>query len=300
MLLNELEDKGLIYPPKWLSTNTVYLVTMGSHAYGVANDDSDHDIYGVAVPPKSLVFPHTAGEIPGFGRQIQKFDQYQEAHVIDKDARGGNGIEYDFSVYGIVKYFNLVMNGNPNVVDSLFVPVNCIKHMNHVGSMIRDNRKMFLSKKTWHTYKGYCYSQIAKIDNNKNASSVRRKNDIDNYGFSLKFAYHAVRLLNEVEMILEYQDLDLQRNNDQLKSIRNGEWSINDVKSYFNKKESEIETIYSKSDLRHSPDEPAIKELLVECLKTHYGSLSDEDIVIKKKPELVINEAIRVLESYYE
>jgi uncharacterized protein len=71
VLLQKLYKEKLITPPKWLPDNTCYMVVMGSHAYGVNSSDSDFDIYGVCIPPKDLVFPHTAGEIPGFGRQIQ-------------------------------------------------------------------------------------------------------------------------------------------------------------------------------------------------------------------------------------
>jgi hypothetical protein len=40
-----------------------------------------------------------------------------------------------------------------------------------------------------------------------------------------KFAYHTVRLLNEAERLLLQGDLDLQRNREQLESIRRGEWT---------------------------------------------------------------------------
>jgi len=82
MLLDDLAKKNLIHPPKWLPTNAVMVVVMGSQAYGVSNDASDLDVYGVCVPPKELVFPHLAGEILGFGRQIQRFEVWQEHKVM--------------------------------------------------------------------------------------------------------------------------------------------------------------------------------------------------------------------------
>lgn len=51
----------LAEPPKWLPDAVVYENLMGSVAYGVSNDRSDCDIYGICVPPKDLVFPHLAG-----------------------------------------------------------------------------------------------------------------------------------------------------------------------------------------------------------------------------------------------
>ena len=85
MLLTDLSKRNLIHPPRWLPQNTVLLMIMGSQAYGVNNDDSDQDIYGVCIPPRELVFPHLAGEIPGFGTQIQRFEVWSEHKVMSGD-----------------------------------------------------------------------------------------------------------------------------------------------------------------------------------------------------------------------
>jgi hypothetical protein len=87
VLLQKLLDKGLIQPPKFIPTNTHYLTIMGSVAYGVSSDTSDMDIYGWCIPPKEEVFPHLAGHIEGFGRQKQRFNQWQQHHVIDPDGQ---------------------------------------------------------------------------------------------------------------------------------------------------------------------------------------------------------------------
>jgi hypothetical protein len=101
----------------------------------------------------------------------------------------------------------------------------------------------------------------------------KRRETIDKFGFDVKFAYHVVRLLNECEQILIEGDLDLQRNNEQLKAIRRGEWKIEDIEVYFQDKEKQLERIYAESRLPWGPDEAKIKALLVNCLEHHYGSL---------------------------
>lgn len=250
--------------------NVSYMTTMGSQAYGVSTDDSDLDVYGFCIPPKDLVFPHLAGEIPGFGRQIQRFEQWQEHHVTDPNKK----VEYDFAVFGIVKYFQLCMENNPNMIDSLFTPRNCVIHSTAVSEIVRENRKLFLHKGSWHKFKGYAYAQMAKIRNKVNANNEKRAASIAEHGYDLKFAYHIVRLLNEVEQILVEGDLDLQRNREQLKEIRRGEWTIDQVETYFETKERNLEATYAASTLPHSPDEDAIKRLLLNCLEQHYGSLT--------------------------
>lgn len=73
-MLKELASRNLIQPPKWLPESPLYLTVMGSHAYGMANEFSDTDVYGFVVPPRELIFHHLAGEIPGFGTKDPRFE----------------------------------------------------------------------------------------------------------------------------------------------------------------------------------------------------------------------------------
>lgn len=288
-----MQKLNLVHPPKWLTDNTVMLVTMGSQAYGVSADDSDLDVYGVCIPPKELIFPHLAGEIPGFGRQVQRFESWQEHHVIDPDKK----VEYDFAVFGIVKYFQLCMENNPNMIDSLFVPRNCVLASTPIGELIRENRREFLHKGAWHKFKGYAYAQMSKIRNKQNASNEKRSQSIEKFGYDIKFAYHCVRLMNEVEQILVDQDLDLQRNREQLKSIRRGEWKLDDLEAYFTNKEHALETAYANSQLPHGPDEDKIKTILLRCLEMHYGSL-DSAVKLSLPIDNLLNELQTVIDRY--
>jgi len=289
-VIERLVSDGLIKPPRWLPSNIHYLTIMGSVAYGVSTDVSDMDIYGFCIPPKEIVFPHLAGEIMGFGRQHTRFDQYQQHHVVDNS---GNK-EYDFAIYSIIRYFQLVMENNPNMIDSLFTPHRCVLHSTFVGNMVRENRRMFLHKKCWHTFKGYAYSQVKKMARNPEG---KRKETVDKYGFDVKFAYHVVRLINEVEMILTEGDLDLERNREQLKAIRSGEWTKEQIEKYFETKERELESLYTTSKLPHGPDEDKIKALLLQCLEHHYGSLSS-CVISESDAIIALREVRKTLDRY--
>lgn len=330
----ELEQRGLVRPPAWLSSNIMCETIMGSVAYGVSSDTSDMDIYGWALPKKEMVFPHLAGYIPNFGTQPPKFDQWQEHHIEDKDALGGKGRTYDFSIFNIVKYFQLCMEGNPNMTDSLFTPQECVLHITQVGIMVRENRTLFLHKGCYPKYKGYAYSQLKKINTKTHANmdvikkfeaeheiphtttweqvleevnereysgkytggplahlkddkladyeriyksmkdGSKRAERVKVHTFDLKFSYHLIRLLNEIEQILMYSDLDLRQNNEQLKAIRRGDISQEDISKMAAEKEKHLEKLYLESKLREKPDEPKIKQLLLDCLEHHYGSLA--------------------------
>jgi len=282
--IQQLTNQGLISPPTWLPANVMYLTVMGSTAYGVSTDESDYDVYGFAIPKREMVFPHLAGEIFGFGRQIKRFEQYQQHHIFAKDELGGKGRNYDIAIYSIVKYFQLVMENNPNLVDSLFTPSRCVLHRTQIWEMIREKREMFLHKGSWFKFKGYAYSQLNKMrpkfkDGQQVFPQGKRKELVQKYGYDIKFAYHVVRLLCEIEQILTEHTLDLERSREQLKSIRRGEWALEEVEKWFAEKEPALEKVYNESTLPHSPDEDAIKELLLNCLEHHYGNLSNAVVI---------------------
>lgn len=328
MLIKELVSRNLLKKqiPSFIPTNTHYLVMMGSVAYGVSEEYSDMDIYGWAIPPKDYIFPHLAGYIPGFGKKPQSFETWQEHHIQDEQKKRS----YDVTIYGITRYFQLVLENNPNMIDSLFVPVNCVLHSSEAANMLREKRHMFLHKGSWHKFKGYAFSQLNKCktresepelsnlleiekywklphENNleqnlaelvvKGASALNVQEyetvyrEVENtkkraintklFGYDTKFLYHVVRLIGEAEEILTDHDLTLDRKDrrEMLKDIRKGNWTLQQIRDWFTNKEKELDILYQNSTLRHSPDEDAIKQLLLNILETHFGSL-DKAIVV--------------------
>lgn len=290
-LISHLTKRQFINPPRQVRGGTHYEVMMGSIAYGCNDDYSDIDIYGFCVPNQEDVFPHLRGEIPDFGTHLQRFNQWQEHHIEDKE----KSRMYDVTIYSIVKYFDLCMDCNPNMIDSLFVPNRCILHITKIGQMVRENRQLFLNKKAWHTFKGYAFSQSKKMINKE--PEGKRRAIVDKFGFDVKFAYHVIRLLCEMEQIMATGDLDLERDREHYKAIRRGDWSKEQVLDYFNKKERDLEELYLKSSLRHNPAEDAIKSLLLSCLEEHWGSLTKVGISIDKTSN-ILADLQKVIDRY--
>jgi predicted nucleotidyltransferase len=265
---------------------------MGSVAYGVSGDTSDCDIYGFCIPPKEMIFPHLGGEIEGFGRNKKRFEQYQQHHIEDKE----DGKQYDVEIFNIVKYFSLLTENNPNIVDSIFVPQNCVLHCTQVGNIVRENRREFLHKGCFPKFKGYAYSQLHKMSTKNPEVGSKREAVREKFGYDVKFAYHVVRLLNECEQILTLHDIDLQRDNEQLKTIRRGEVKESEIREWASGKEKTLEELYTKSTLPWGPDEGKIKELLLNCLEHHYGSLDkcvvrqDKACEALKKIQVILDE----------
>lgn len=290
MSLRKVLDSGAkLHPPGWLRDNLVYETMMGSVAYGVSSDTSDTDVYGICVPPKESVFPHLAGEIMGFGNQIKRFDTWQEHHILALDK------EWDFQIVGIVKFFQLAMENNPNIIDSLFTPRRCVLSSTQIGEYIREHRTDFLHKGAWHKFKGYAYSQLNKIKTK--APSGKRVELVEKFGFDVKFAYHVVRLLLEVEQILVAGDIDLERDREQLKAIRRGEWTLEQLEQWAQDKEKALEALYHTSKLPYGPDEALLKRHLLHCLEMHYGDLSAA-VVQPDESAMLLRQIAALTEKY--
>lgn len=270
--------------PEWKITNTVYEVVNGSVAYGAnLSDKSDYDIYAVYIPLKNQLFPHVAGLLYGY-------DKYPELQTVQQHGIKVDNEEFDITLYPITTYFRLCAENNPNMLDSLFIPFDCVrKATQHIGMRIRENNNLFLSKQCYRKYVGYAYSQLGKIkvisassdnksllDYYKNRQSVTSsRSELQEYKIDWKFAYHTVRLMLECEYILENNDLNLRANSALLKHVRQGGWTLQELIEWFADKESFLSKLYNKSELQPEPNYTAIRNLLLECIESVYGTLGD-------------------------
>ena len=150
---------------------------------------------------------------------------------------------------------------------------------------------MLLSHLTDTQLKEYYNIYIAMIKDNKRNESAKI------LSYDSKYIYHLVRLVLEVEQILTEGTIDLRRNAEILKAIRAGEWTEERIRQWFTEKETALEPLYHSSPLQYKPDENKIKELLLNCLEQHYGSLSG-CIERPNQTQQLINDIEDVLSKY--
>lgn len=295
-----LTNKGLATPPKWLPDSVQYETITGSQAYGMADDgSSDYDCYGFCIPPKELIFPHLAGKIPLFDFPSEKamWSEYEQHHIVDPSANAGKGREYDLTIFSLVRYIALCAEGNPNLLDTLFTRHTEVLTCTPIGQMVRDARRMFLHRGCFAKFRGYATSQIHKMEIKAPEPGSRRAELVTQHGFDVKFGAHAIRLLLEAEQILTTGDLDLQRDKELLKEIRRGEWSLAQVKEYFAAKSIQLEALLAQSKLPAQAYKPSIKQLILDCLESHYGKISGT-LVQLDRTQQCIHELEAVLERY--
>jgi len=261
----DIKDK-----PKFVTYDNLNMVTlMGSRAYKTSTPESDYDYYGFLIPPIEYIFPHTAGVIEGFGKNNYLFNQFQ-AHHLNNDKE-----EVDITIYNITSYFKLCMNGNPNMIDSLFTEDSSIMYMDDIGEMVRKNRKLFLSQKCYHTFTGMMFSHLSRLKNRERIG--KRAEIINKYGFDTKDASHIIRLLFEIKEILFRGELTLGNFSSLVIDVKNGGWTKEEVVEFAEKEMVRIQDSVNdgKAVVPYSADEKVLKELLIDCLEEKYGSLKN-------------------------
>ncbi|VFA44318.1 nucleotidyltransferase domain-containing protein [Chryseobacterium indologenes] len=125
MTIQDLKNKNLI----------LFEAISGSRAFGLDNETSDTDIRGVYYLPKEDFFG---------------------LNYIPQVSNETNDIIY----YEIGRFVELLQKNNPNILEILASPENCIQYKNPVMDLLKPED--FLSKLCKDTFAGYAISQIKK------------------------------------------------------------------------------------------------------------------------------------------
>lgn len=125
MTIEELREKDLI----------IYECLSGSHAYGLNTPESDVDIKGVFVMPESDFF--------SLGSIEQVSDESN-----------------DTVYYELKRFFELLSKNNPNILEMLYSPDDCVRKIHESFRPLRDEH--FLSKVCEKAFGGYAMTQVKK------------------------------------------------------------------------------------------------------------------------------------------
>jgi len=253
----------------WFQQNLLLETILGSHAYGCNREDSDYDIYCIVMPRREHLWPQKFGyilnfdDIPSFRRKELKGDNRTK---IDNK-------EVEIEWISIIEFFNLAgLSGSPNLLEVLFAKRNLVTVSSKVGWMLRDKRKLFLSLKTFHSFKHYACRQMQKIRSREPVSTDRRK-IIKQYGYDIKMSYHVLRLLDEMQQMLIDNDIDLMRNNSECRLMREGAWGdLNRFEQEFQKRMDYVEDLSRKTSLPQQLEAASLHNFLNELIEDYYGS----------------------------
>lgn len=180
---------------------------VGSHAYGVADEFSDKDYVEVY-----------AAE-PDFVTGIRRVDTSQDA---------GRGNAEDVTRYELRKWASLVAGGNPNMVETLFLPPQFATPP-FAEMLDPGNRQAFLSESAPKKFLAYGASQLMALKGMRN-KKTNRPDLIHRHGYDTKWAYHAERVITEGIFLFDWGHLVFPLSNAaHLRYIREGAYSQSEV-----------------------------------------------------------------------
>ena len=120
--------------------NLICRVKAGSHAYGTNIETSDVDIRGIfCADPINLLTP---------------FYPIEMAKIVDEE---------DTELYELSNYLKLYCQGNPNILETLWVDESDVLVDSEAYQKLRSIRQKLLSSKVAFTTTGYAAAQIKKV-----------------------------------------------------------------------------------------------------------------------------------------
>jgi predicted nucleotidyltransferase len=229
--------------------NLIMAYIGGSQAHGAkvgATDDTDW--YGLYIPSS----PHVLG-----------LDREEHFVFTTGGKVGGNGPQnVDVCLYTLVKWAELAAKGNPSALHFLFAP---LEFTSETWSQFSSRPHLFLGKGHVKPFLGFAADQMKRLLGEKGQKNVHRAQIEEQFGYDTKYAMHVVRLYGEAKELMERGRITLPRpDKEELIAIRNGKYSLSEIKELGLQLESEALEAQAASPLPDVVNRDAISELLAE------------------------------------
>lgn len=193
----------------------------GSHAYGIADERSDVDVRATSMPTL---------------RQFLTLHDYGEKHMSGSD----------MVVRSYLKVVRMLRDANPNMVELVNLPVNCILHCDDYGfRLLQLARKLAVNRKCISTFSGYAYQQTVRAERQKRAGDMCKAH---------KAMAHALRVYRMGTVLLESGGVQVSRagiDQEELLAIRHGD---------FDPKQYDLKLLHAKSRFEEAAEHTRLSQ----------------------------------------
>lgn len=250
-----------VVPPR-LNMRTVYCAYRGSQAHGtyIPSSYDDVDYMLVDMPRETDCYGALVGTWTGKELMEGPLDQ----------------VTYEFR-----HWVNLLAKGNPNVMSSLWMPDKAIQKVDWPYVVIRENRKMFVTRNVSNAFSGYAYSQMKRMtafQKYEGYMGAKRKELVDKYGFDVKNASHLLRLLRMGAELLRDGELIVERPDvEQLIAIKKGDVSFPDVQTLADEAWASFREAESRCAWPDNVNRKEVNSLCVDVLRQWFHENEDLD-----------------------
>jgi hypothetical protein len=234
----------------------LFAAVMGSHAYGLDGENSDVDVRAIhAVDPVHFL------------EMVPRVTPSSPAATVSL----GDGTDSESTELG--KFCSLALNGNPSILEFLFVPTECVLLSSPEYAFLRANRQKFLGKRRMrNAYLGYATGQFFRMlprgpmkkpagDHRPPSMAtaielLREESDIDAVDYDLKNATHNLRLLMSLNSALTSGDLQVrvEGGREALRNVKEGRVPLSHFLEMMAEQEAQVPANMEASELPEDPD----------------------------------------------
>lgn len=241
---------------------TILRVPAGSNLHGLSipgTDDSDE--VGVCI--------EDIGAAVGFS----EFEQYIYRTAAERegkhDAPSQHG-DLDLTLFSLRKFLRLAMQGNPQILQCLFVPQSLWISGDARGSQLQELAPLIVSRNAGARYLGYLEAQRQRLLGERGQKKTNRPELEAKHGYDTKYAMHILRLGFQGVELMTTGRLTLpmpEKDRVFVYAVRCGEVPMQDALTKAGELERQIKDLLLDAPV---PAEPAREEIEAWMLRTYF------------------------------
>lgn len=236
---------------------------VGSTLHGTSVDDGLEDLDIMAIAVEGLY------TFAGFG----PLDTWVE-RTKPEGVRSEAG-DVDYTAYGLRKYLNLALKGNPTVILPLFAGDKQTRIITNAGRELRTLAPHIISKACYQPFRGYMHQQHERLMGSRGQRNVTRPELVEKYGYDTKYAGHIIRLGLQGCELLRTGKLTLpmvEEERQLVVQIRTGGFTLNQVSRLITEHENKLNDAFLDSILREEPDTEAVEAWMLKTYQVYWNT----------------------------
>ena len=184
--------------------------------------------------------------------------------------------EYDIVAYNLDKFIRLLLKGNPNVHQALWVKPEHILYCTEIGEELIAHRDRFIGKvPLFNALTGYAQGQFKRMTQSnpyQGYMGEKRRHLVNQFGYDPKNASHLIRLQQMcLDFLLTGEFRVWREDAADLIDIKRGKWSLDAVKEYSQRLHEACQTDFQTCMLPDYADTEWADLFLIRLLRNVYG-----------------------------
>lgn len=182
--------------------------------------------------------------------------------------------DVDHVAYGLRKYLNLALKGNPSILLALFAPDSAVREITDAGRELRALASAIVSRQVYQPFRGYMKQQHERLLGLRGQRNVTRPELVEAHGYDTKYAAHVVRLGLQGAELLSTGRLSLPMRDNERElcvKIRTGGFTLAEVSALIIDAEKALDRAYDTSTIQAQPQTQAVEEWMLSTYIKHWS-----------------------------